>query len=241
MDFSALRALKDEPAPLYRKHESMPVEQPAFVQLDENGRVLARFDDSDERAVPDAVLCERTLRWGITPFLSGKELAALAENPTFCALLKRAHEGRKIEWDGKNHVGIFTEDAEAASDAIEDFLNSLEPDITVMDVRDWLFDGLSLFDHWSGRPLDTAVQELEEIALEEREADDGGVIIDGDIEQAILREAERIFLEGFHKLDKFHLEALTDAGRITPEQAAAYLVRQKKGHPRHEESEESNY
>jgi hypothetical protein len=226
MDFSALIALKDNPSPLYWKHKDMSIEQPAFVQLDENGRVTARFDDSDGSTATKAVAHERTLRWDISPFLSGKAVAALAENPSFRSLLQRVHDGRKIEWDGKNHIGVFTEDAEAAFDALEDFLDSLEPDITAMDVNEWLFDGLSLFDHWSVRPLDTAVHELEAIALEERESEDGeGVIIEGDIEQALIREAEKIFLEGFHKLDQFHLEALVTAGRITPEQAAGYTGR----------------
>jgi hypothetical protein len=230
VDFSALIAMKDKPSPLYWKRSDMPIEQPAFVQLDESGRVTARFDDTDGRTEPEAVTLERTLRWDITPFLSGKAVASLAEDSTFRSLLQRVHEGRKIEWDGKNHVGVFTGDAEAASDTLEDFLNSLEPDLIAMDVNDWLFDGLSLFDHWSGRPLDTAVQELVEIALEERESDDcDGVIIEGDIEQALLREAEKIFLEGFHKVDQFHLEALVTAGRITQQQAAEYAGRPVKG------------
>ncbi|MDR2124626.1 MAG: hypothetical protein LBP38_06585 [Desulfovibrio sp.] len=221
MDFSALLNLRDNPSPLYCRHPELSIEQPAFVQLDENGRVTARFDDTDGSSVPDAVRHDRSLRWDVTAYLSGKALAALAENPTFRALLKRVHDGRKIEPDGKNYVGVLSEDAEAASDAIEDFLNDLEPDIIVMDVDDWLFDGLSLFDHWSGRPLDTAVEELEKIALEERESDESGdgVIIEGDIEQALIREAEKVFLEGFHTLDKFHLEALVAAGRITAQQA----------------------
>jgi hypothetical protein len=240
VDFSALISLKDKPAPLCLKHEDIPVEQPAFVQLDENGRVVARFDDTDGSILPDAVIHERTLRWDISPFLSGKLIAALADNPTFRTLLQRVHDGRKIEWDGKNEVGVFTEDAEVACDALEDFLAGLEPDITVMEVNDWLFDGLSLFDHWSGRPLDTAVQELEEIAEEERDSDDGGVIIEGNIEQALVQEAERIFLEGFVVLDKLHLEALIDAGRITPEQVDDYLDRHGPGSPQITEDDDEN-
>jgi hypothetical protein len=232
VDFSALISLKENPSPLYWKQAGMPIEQPAFVQLDENGRVIARFDDTDGSIVPDAVIHERTLRWDITPFLSGRQVAALADDPTFRSLMRRVHEGRKIERDGKNSVGVFTEDAEAAYDALEDLLGSLEPDITVMEVNDWLFDGLSLFDHWSGRPLDTAVQELAGIAEEERDSDDGGgVIIDGDIEQALIREAERIFREGFLALDRFHIEALVDAGRVTPEQVSADMDRQEHDKP----------
>ena len=93
--------------------------QPCHVWLDLQSGVLGA-DYTSESGTPMDVWYGRALRWRIPALLGSAATDLLAE---VAPLAQRVLDGASIMWDGNNHRGRLTEDAQAASDEIEGLCN----------------------------------------------------------------------------------------------------------------------
>lgn len=190
-------------APLFYQYDGQLQPQPAYLELDEDGNV--RFDYSGEigGGVPMKVWLNRTLRFSVTPYLSRAAALELLDNPEIIALLERIHAGHSVEWDGNNHVGQLTEDAQEAEMELQESLQTLDsdPESQVWDAHDWVFanGSNSLYDVWpKDEPFDEACKRLEE------EAEEEGVTLKGTVSDAIIQYLEG---EDQDELEGEHLKA----------------------------------
>ena len=65
-------------------------------------------------------------RYELSPIINATEFAADMNNGAFDRLLDRIVEGIKIDWNGRNWVGLATVDAENAADELRDRLDKYE-------------------------------------------------------------------------------------------------------------------
>jgi hypothetical protein len=213
--------LRGETAPLYHRYPNQTQSQPAYIEIDEDGNVGADFAGKIGNAQTFAVWHRRTLQWNVRPEVRGDLLADFLESPEIVALLERVHAGHSVEWDGNNHVGRLDDDAHEALDAVEEAIqDQLYGDdgcVAVYGVAEWLFDNGSLADCWTDQPLATAVSEVEAGAQSE------GAHLDGDVEYALLDEAEHLFDRQPDRLNRVHVDALLADGRISAEDAAEWI------------------
>jgi hypothetical protein len=148
---------------LYHQYPSQNEPQPCYVELDCRDQTLtADWNSEIGNAVPADVWLGHTLRWRV-PVLNADAANALMD--TIRPQAKRIVEGYESEWNGNNHVGTFTEDAETAMSEIEEMCerthnNHPEP-IVSWEAQEWLY-------HSSNEELkitaDTTDSELDEIA-----------------------------------------------------------------------------
>ncbi|MBI4695558.1 MAG: hypothetical protein HY749_16195 [Gammaproteobacteria bacterium] len=117
-------ALRAERAPLYHQYPGQSSPQPGIVEMDDGGVVSASYNPGS--GLPMAVWHTRTLRWGVSPYVSGDVLADVLNElrPEFELL----HAGHSIKWDGNNHVGRLTDDAVDARERIQDMLDAIGED-----------------------------------------------------------------------------------------------------------------
>ena len=133
--------------PLYREYPGRLAPQPAYVQMDEDGRVEADYSGEIGNGVPMFVWHGRTLRWTVSPNALGSDLADLIESDEVKALLTRVYEGHSVDWDGNNHVGRLTEDAEKASEQLTEIFapeSGKYAMVSVWTAYDWIVDDFSL-------------------------------------------------------------------------------------------------
>lgn len=207
-------------APLHHRYPGQAGPQPAYIELTEDGKVLADFNAELGNAMPAAVWHRRTLRWPLPPDVRGEALTAFLADPAALALLQRVHAGHSVEWDGSNHVGRLDEDARAASDK---FAELIERDLAgdeaaVWDANEWLWANCTLLTHWQHQPLAEAVAQIEADAAVQ------GVLIDGDIKHELLDEAARWLESGRPGLTPAHVTALIESGRATDAEATQYAA-----------------
>lgn len=169
---------------LYHQYPAQSNPQPVFLELrpeDDPPRLRADWDGEIGNAVPMSVYHGRVIRFGLpSPYYSGgvlcrmlDEIASLCE--TICA-------GYSSEWDGNNHVGRLTDEAQDAREAVEQYLERQEPDLQVYDAADWyqtLGSGNNVRVHL-GITGQTTDDELATISEHEHEvADLDGVLVSG--------------------------------------------------------------
>lgn len=131
LDFTQIESLRDEGAPLFMHYPGEDTPQTAFISLDEYGVIQAGYNSAIGNAVPSDVWHRRTLRYRITPFISGTRLADLVSDEYIVGLLIRIHYGHDVKWNGHNFVGILSDDAAEASSNLESALLHIEDDIDV--------------------------------------------------------------------------------------------------------------
>ena len=127
IDLSAIEELRGDAAPLYCKYSGQHQPQDAFVEMDEYGFVSASYNPEVGNAVRMDVYQRRTLRFGITPYLSGDELADIVTSEEVTNLLAIIYAGHDVRWDGSNHRGYLDGEAESALDELADYLDRIEP------------------------------------------------------------------------------------------------------------------
>lgn len=214
-------------APLYCMYPGQCQPQPARVYLDEDGEVTADYK-AETGVVTMREWNNRLLSWPVSPFAKGTALAALLQEDPAHELLEAIHAGHTVAWDGSNHRGYLSDEAQAASDLLGQLLADLfdgEPSnvVAVWSMPEWLFSCSGLFSRWSGRPLAEVAAGLE--AEIEREREDN--MVTGDVAATLLDEVQRLFDEdGGDGLDAHHVAALLADGRITPDQAANHPAAQ---------------
>ena len=100
--------------PLFETDGWQPLK--AFLDLDEEGWVTIGPDE-EYGAIPEPVWHNRWIRFGVNNELTIEEIDQLLEEIT--PLLEAVHAGHWVEWNGSNHVGQLTEEAQQAKEAIE--------------------------------------------------------------------------------------------------------------------------
>jgi hypothetical protein len=112
----------DREAPLYLLHSGQTEPQGAYVQLHQDGEVEFGVNGEIGNAVPEAVFQDRIVRiCGIDPYLSLKGIDKLHKE--IRPLLEEIAAGHSIEWNGNNHVGRLTEEAQEARDTLDERLH----------------------------------------------------------------------------------------------------------------------
>jgi hypothetical protein len=199
--------LRSTRAPLYHHYPREVNPQGAYVLLSEEGEVSADWNAEIGNGIPSAVWHGRDIRIPVSPFVAGPDLADFLERfDRGRVLLERIHEGHAIAWDGSNHVGSLTEDAQAARVELEAALQEVKQ-ADVQRIQDWL-GSLPWFDTWpEADNLRQAVEGLERIARED------GTTVDGDIEAHLLDQA-RGRQDREERLSALQVEALREAGKV---------------------------
>lgn len=158
----------------------------AWVYFDpEAGLVSVDTEAQHVNTVPMDVWHGRTLRWSVPTDVSGEALTEALE--ALRPQLEAVAAGHAVEWDGSNHIGHLTEEAQEASLDVEQALESLESDLDVSLAWEWV-DG--------GNP-EPALQLVRDHGIEGaareiiRAAEADGVYLAGDVEAEVRDLVER--------------------------------------------------
>lgn len=215
IDITRIKELSEQQAPLYCKYPGQSKEQPAYLELSEDGTVDAGCDGDVGGAVPMTVWNGRDLRYSIPSEMSGAQLLEFVKE--HMPLLERIHAGHEVRWDGSNWKGCLNQDACDAEELLEAACEEIVADTSVWTASEWLFSNNRLPQVWG--PDETLEQCVARIAAE---ATAENVVLDGDIEEELLDEAQYYAKEGRDGLTHVHLEALIRHQRIRPDEVTAY-------------------
>lgn len=220
IDVSAIEKLRNKQAPLYYHYPRQNEPQDAYIEMDKDGNVSADFNGEIGPGVDSSVWDQQTLRYSITPEISGTALVDLVTSEPVAGLLARIHAGHRIEWDGNNYVGRLSQDANQASEKLDRILDEVKPDIEVCSAEDWLVDR----DFWDGGDLAAAVAAAKP-AVDTKGCFDSDtrLVIYGDVREAILNKARSYVERDMEGLNAGHLAALVAEGEITQDQADEYV------------------
>ena len=104
------------PLPLYHKYGGQTNPQPAFLEIEE-GEVWLDWSAEIGTGIPMSVYHRRALRLPVPNHLTPAGYRALLDDIT--PALREIMAGHAIQWDGNNHVGRLTDEAQAAFDELE--------------------------------------------------------------------------------------------------------------------------
>lgn len=123
---------------LYERFRGQTSAQPCFVELNcETGELSAEINPEVGNAVPFRVWHRRALRWSIPALRTDVANALLDEIRPEAA---RIVAGYEVEWDGNNHVGSYSADAEEAIEAVSSLCERTwdsDDIIEAWDAADW--------------------------------------------------------------------------------------------------------
>jgi hypothetical protein len=164
---------------LYHQYPGQTASQEVYAELDCEEKTL-RLDWNGEigNAVPFSVWHRRILRFSVPGALMSDAAKELLDRIT--PLAQTVIDGYSCEWDGSNHVGRYTDEAEEACDEIRDVCATVDSsDIySEWDPADW-FEPVSLSD--VGLSHESTKEEIEErTEAEVATAASDGVAIDLD-------------------------------------------------------------
>jgi len=221
-------SLTDEdvhPAPLYCKYEMQYQAQPAYVQIDSSGNVTADYSGEISNAVPESVYHDRTLRFRVSPEVSGTSLFDYLlqfGRP----LLARIHAGHEVDWNGSNQVGSLTDDAKEAVVEFQRMLSNLET-TPVYTAAEWVRSYNRLTD--IGSPSNTTFQQALADCMDGMDNGDGALESgsdEADIKEAILARALRCLDDG-DAMPRYYARQLVIEGTRTLGDYAEWLVNSK--------------
>ena len=132
------------------------------------------YDDNATSALAwHGVIIEQTLGNSCRP--DEDEARSYLSSPEAVDLVQRILDGHKIEWDGSNHVGRTTDDADAALDELINKLQNLPAsEWSIWSVDDWC-ESVQII-------ADMTDEQLAQIADDcQTAADDEHVILHGDL------------------------------------------------------------
>ena len=207
-------------APVYTKYACEFQPQPAYIRMDEDGEIDAWANGEIGNAVPASIWHGRTLTWRVPSDVKGEALLAFVKEHQ--RLFERVYLGHEVDWDGNNLVGKLDEDAQEASEEIEQAAESLcDETIGVCSMEEWMrAEGNNkLRDLWADdQSLEVAAEEAEASARDAMR--DGAWVIDpGSAKEDLLEWAHDEFRSNPERLEKTHFEALIAEGTITREDA----------------------
>lgn len=124
-------------APVYEKYDREFQAQPAYIRMDEDGEIDAWVNGEIGNAVPASIWNGRTLTWRVPSDVRGDALLAFVKEHQ--GLFERVYLGHEVDFDGNNHVGKLDEDAQEASEEIEQAAESLcDETIGVCSMAEWM-------------------------------------------------------------------------------------------------------
>lgn len=172
----------------------------AYLLLDENGKVYTDTRAPWDNGCPIDEWHGCTRTWKIPAAADGDALRDALSDMHILELLQRVRNGHRIEWDGNNYVGVLDDDAEEASEELENYLG----DLTCWDI--WgASDFLSQTD--IDNNLWPAGQTLEQVVADiEADARGNGVLLVEDA-NAIAQVLCEKLLEQLEDNDNFALTA----------------------------------
>ena len=176
--------ISDDRAPLYHRYPRQTKAQDAYLELNPEARQAELTWNSEiGNAIPMPLWHHRLVRVSVPNNLTQEqceELATLAQ-----PMLVRICDGYEREWDGSNHVGRYSEDAEAAKAQLETLCEDVQGEVSAWDVSDW-FQACSIRDLvQEGETAETAAARLIEEAWNDQHA-----ILDGDVAAYLHRRLE---------------------------------------------------
>lgn len=207
-------------APVYEKYDREFQAQPAYIRMDEDGEIDAWVNGEIGNAVPASIWNGRTLTWRVPSNVRGDALLAFVKEHQ--GLFERVYLGHEVDFDGNNHVGKLDEDAQEASEEIEQAAEALRDEtIDVCSMEEWMHacGSNKLADMWvADQSLEEAAQEAEESA---RDALRDSVLVEDP------ESAKDVLIEWAHdelrnhpqRLSKTHFKGLIAEGKITLEEA----------------------
>lgn len=201
-------------AALHYQYAGQLQPQQAYVYVSEAGEVSADYDGNIGGGMPAHIWNKRTLSMRVSSQTDARALAAHLQSAPIVALLERIVAGHSIEWDGSNHRGRLSSDAQDAFDDLEGALLFWSED-TDNQVHIWsAYDFVSaggqngLNDVWpDGVQLQQAVEQIQ------RDAADVNAIVNGDVRAELLAWAKRDLDEG-NDMDDAKIQALQAEGLI---------------------------
>lgn len=107
------------PLLIQRMTDFLPL--PAFIELDLSDRVV-RFTAWERNAEPTYVTLGHARRWEIDVRTSRRAASELAQE--FEPLFVRLCDGYVVDWNGRDHVGVLSDDAQAAASEVSARLES---------------------------------------------------------------------------------------------------------------------
>jgi len=134
---STVTIVEVEGTALHRQYAGQHKPQPCYVSLScDTGNLSASYDPEIGNGVPFSVYHGREQRWSIPALTEEAANGLLAE---ILPLAERVVAGYERVWNGSNHVGQFTEDAEQAMESIYDLCQRDWSDRTIeaWDAADW--------------------------------------------------------------------------------------------------------
>jgi hypothetical protein len=150
--------------PCYVLYPGYSKPQPGFIQLDANGVVTAKYEESETGEPPEEVRNRVVVRIDVNPLVTGGALSRIAAEPEFVALLERIHAGHKI---AKNGVGSLSRDARKALGEIKTYIDGYFDKGRKSDDFAWLAENLfkrgttSFEEVWpKDKDLDDAIKAL---------------------------------------------------------------------------------
>lgn len=99
---------------LFRRYVSEP-EYPAFIQFDPTDKRVT-FAYWEPNTEPAAATLRHWLWWRCSSYISRQEAVSLAEE--LLPLFERVCSGYSKDWDGRDHIGVYSADALAAIEEI---------------------------------------------------------------------------------------------------------------------------
>ena len=103
--------------------------QRAYFELCEgDNEVIATYDAEIGGAIPFSVYHQRDLRFYFSPMLKMRTVNKLGRD--LLPLFARVRAGQSVEWDGQNHIGRYTADAQQAMREIENAIEAEEMELS---------------------------------------------------------------------------------------------------------------
>ena len=170
------------PAPLYHRYPGQDQPRNVYLQIDPSEKEIT-ISWCEDDGVPMDVYHDLSFRIYISPYLSGRGLSNLVDDPVFRGLVDRIIVGHSIEWDGRNLVGRLTT---GGQDSLEDlellcqtFSRESIDQTPVLDVSEWLnrYPADQLLE--TGETIEDSADRIRDVAESE------GIILGGDVEKFI--------------------------------------------------------
>jgi len=208
----------DEPAPLYHHYSSEYYAQPAYVEMDSDGNVIASYSSQTGSYNLFDDPSNIVLRWKIPSAVNGRCLFNTLHSEKVMTLLENIHLGHDVDWNPStnDYVGSLDEEAQSAFEELKYILQDLECDeaIHAADV-----DINPILEHWPSGSIESAAEAFVDDAASDM------VLIYGDIEVDFVMAVKEIFDKDQPGLTYDHLNKLVEEGEIDSEEADDYANR----------------
>jgi hypothetical protein len=132
----------ESPLPLYCKYPQQHDEQPARVELDcELWTLSADYNPVIGSGAPPEIWHGRTRTYECRNTMTTDEVRVLLDS--VAALAESVCEGYETVWNGHNHVGTLTPEAQSAEEEMKSLCESTlddDPEWQIWDTGEWLYE-----------------------------------------------------------------------------------------------------